>query len=256
MKKKDLNEQTAPEGYDYNAYTMQLKDKMLAGMIGFLAGVIVMHIFFGNVIVDILVGAVCAVVAQKVYRNFMINRIKNRLTLQFKDMLDSLNSSVSAGKNPSIAFVDAEKEMSNQYGADSEISRELEAINNGVLNGVNLEDLLADFGERSGIEDIRSFANVFVMSNRRGGNMKTIISECKNIICDKIEIEQELKTMSSATKNELNIMMVMPLLVVPLMSGFIQEGENSAVNILVKLVGLVMFIIAYLLGRKITDIKL
>lgn len=254
MIKKDMND--IPEGYQYENYNMQPKDRLLAGLIGFLAACVVMHIFFGNPIVDIVVGAACAVVAQKIYRKFMINRIKNRLTLQFKDMLDSLNSSVSAGKVMASAFVDAEKDMQLQYGPKSEICRELSLINNGIVNGMTIEELIRDFGDRSGVEDIRSFANVFLMANRRGGNMKTIISESKSIICDKIEIEQELRTMSSATKNELNIMMLMPLLVVPLMSGFVQEGSNEVLNVLVKIVGIIMFVIAYLIGRKITNIKL
>lgn len=255
MIKKDLNEQTSNEYY-YDSYTMKLKDRIIAGMIGFLAACIVMHIFFGNIIVDIVIGAGTAVIAQKIYRNFMINRIKNRLTLQFKDMLDSLNSSVSAGNVMSKAFIEAEKDMRLQYGTNSEICRELAIINNGVLNGLTIEELVGDFGKRSGIDDIKSFANVFLMSNRRGGNMKTIISESKSIICDKIEIEQELRAMSSATKNELNIMMLMPLVVVPLISGFVQDSGNDLINILVKIVGIIMFVIAYILGRKITNIKL
>ena len=250
MTKKGLIEQQSP-CYDYNTYSMGLKDRLLAGLIGFLGACIVMHIFFGNVFVDIVIGAVAAVLAQKIYRNVMINRIKNKLTLQFKDMLDSLNSSVSAGKVIAAAFADAHKDMQLQYGENSSICRELSIINNGLANGLTVEELVRDFGERSGIEDIRSFANVFLLSNRRGGNMKTIISESKSIICDKIEIEQEIKTMSSATKNEL-----MPLVVVPLISGFVQDGGNDVLNIIVKIVGIIMFVIAYMIGRKITDIKL
>ena len=255
MIKKGLTEPQSP-CYDYNTYNLQLKDRLISGMIGFLAACIVMHIFFGNPIVDIVIGIGVAVIAQKIYRNFMINRIKNKLTLQFKDMLDSLNSSVSAGKVIASAFADAEKDMELQYGEKSAICRELSIINNGLANGLTVEELVRDFGERSGIEDIKSFANVFLLSNRRGGNMKTIISESKSIICDKIEIEQEIKTMSSATKNELNIMMLMPLIVVPLISGFVQDGGNDMLNIIVKIVGIIMFVVAYLIGRKITNIKL
>ncbi len=257
MIKRGLN--NAAQGnssYDYNNYNMKLKDRLIAGFIGFAAACIVMHIFYGNVLVDIITGIIAAVIAQKIYRNFMINRIKNKLTLQFKDMLDSLNSSVSAGKVIATAFIDAEKDMRMQYGEKSSICTELNIINNGIENGFTVEELIRDFGERSGIEDIKNFANVFMLSNRRGGNMKTIISESKSIICDKIEIEQDIRAMSSATKNELNIMMLMPLVVVPLIGGFIQDGGSSAINIIVKIVGMAMFIFAYMIGRKITNIKL
>lgn len=242
--------------YDYSKYCMTATDKMLAMLVGFLGAAVVMHIFFGNIIVDVVIGVVCAFIAQPIYKNIKINSIKNQLTLQFKDMLDSLNSSVSAGKVIQAAFADAEKDMALQYGADSYICRELGIINSGLVNGVTVEELIRDFGERSGIEDISNFANVFMLSNRRGGNMKTIISESKSIICDKIEIEQEIKAMSSSVKSELYIMMMMPLLVVPLIGGFVQDGANDILNIIVKIVGLGMFIAAFVIGNKITDIKL
>ena len=241
--------------YDYSQYTMKSTDRMLAFIIGFGGACVILHIFFGNVIVDVLAGLICGVFAQKIYRNMMIDRIKNQLTLQFKDMLDSLNSSVSAGKVIVASFADAHKDMALQYGDNSYICKELGIITTGLANGINVEDLLADFGARSGIEDIQSFANVFMLSNRRGGNIKTIISESRSIICDKIEIEQEIKTMASSTKSELYIMMCMPIIIVPMMSGFTQDGANELVNILVKIVGLAMFIIAFIIGNKITDIK-
>ncbi len=241
--------------YDYSQYTMKTTDRLLAFLIGFGGACVVLHIFFGVVIIDVLAGVICGVLAQNIYRNFMINKIKNQLTLQFKDMLDSLNSSVSAGKVIVASFVDAHKDMALQYGDNSHICRELSIITTGLANGINVEDLLADFGARSGIEDIQSFANVFMLSNRRGGNIKNIISESRSIICDKIEIEQEIKTMASSTKGELYIMMCMPIVIVPMMSGFAADGGNDLINILVKVVGLAMFVIAFIIGNKITDIK-
>lgn len=86
--------------------------------------------------------------------------------------------------------------------------------------------------------------------------MKSIITETKSIICDKIDIEQEIHSVVNGTKNELNIMMIMPLLIVPLMSSFSQEGDNQVINIAVKLFGIVVFVIAYIIGRKIVNIKM
>ncbi len=241
--------------YDYTVYSMKPLDRILAFLIGFIAGVIVMHIFFGNVILDVIVGVGVGIAAQPIFRNFRRDQIQKQLTLQFKDMLDSINSSVSAGKVVNAAFIDAEKDMEMQYGADSFIYKEIKIINYGILSSRNIEELLLDFGQRSGIDDIVSFANVFAISNRRGGNMKTIIGETKSILCDKIEIEQDIHTMVNSSKNQLNIMMLMPLLVIPMMSSFSNEGDNEALNVLVKIGGIVIFIIAYIIGRKITNIK-
>lgn len=241
--------------YDYNKYDMKLSDRLIAFLIGFAGAAIVLHIFFGAVIVDIIFGVAAGIVAQRIYRNMMIKRIKKRLLLQFRDFLDSLNASVSAGKVVSAALVDAEKDLALQYGADSLICKEVRQINQGILNSVNIEDLLLDFGNRSGIDDIVSFANVFAISNRRGGEVKAIIGETKSILCDKIDIEQDIEASVSSAKNELNIIIIMPLLILPLMSSFTQDSDNPVINIGVKIFGLIAFIIAYIIGRKITNIK-
>lgn len=259
MKKKGLNNDAAPlqpELYDYSKYNMMLKDKLLAFLIGFVLAAVVMHIFFGYLIVDIIAGAIAGIVAQPIYRKSMINKNINKLTIQFKDMLDSLNSSVSAGNVMQRAFADAQTDMTFQHGADSFIVKELQTINNGIINGGTIEDMVMDLGRRSNVEDIVNFANVFKIAQRRGGNMKSIITETKNIICDKIEIEQEIHAVLNGTKNELNIMMIMPLVVVPMMSSFSQEGDNQMLNIMVKLFGIIVFIIAYIIGRKIVNIKM
>ena len=125
-----------------------------------------------------------------------------------------------------------------------------------IINAINIETLLSDLGERSGIDDIASFANVFAVTNRRGGDIKAIIAETKSILCDKIDIEQEIQAQLNSTKNELNILMLMPLVVVPMMSSFSQDSDNPAINIIVKIVGLGLFVFAYWIGRKITNIKI
>lgn len=254
LTKKKSDEQT--HAYDYNKYDMKTRDRLIAFLMGFLAAVVVLHIFFGSIIVDLIFGAVAGIVAQKIYRKMMIKRKKKQLLLQFRDLLDSLNASVSAGKVVGAAFADAEKDLTLQYGEDSIICKEVRLINQGLINSVKIEDLLMDFGIRSGIDDIMSFANVFAVSNRRGGEIKSVLGETKSILCDKIDIEQEIETSVSSSKNELNVIILMPLLIVPLMSSFTQDSDNPAINIGVKIFGLAAFIVAYIIGRKITNIKI
>lgn len=242
--------------YDYSTYTMKFTDRLTAFLIGAVIAVVVMHVFFGSIIFDIIVAVAAGIALQPVYRKKMIGRIQKKLTLQFRDMLDSVNSSVSAGKVAPVAFLDAEHDMMMQYGEDSYIYRELKLINIGIANGTNIEDLLLDFGSRSSIEDIESFANVFSIANRRGGNMRDILNETKSILCDKIEIEMEIKTMVSSTKNQLYVMMIMPLIIVPMLSGLSEGGGSSATDVLVRVGALIAFVAAFFIGDKITNIKL
>jgi len=68
----------------------------------------------------------------------------------------------------------------------------------------------------------------------------------------------EIGTLLSGNKNELNIMMIMPLIIIVSMEGLGSEMTvtgNSPLNILIKIVALGMFAAAYVLGKKITTIK-
>ena len=173
-------------------------------------------------------------------------------------MMESLAASYSAGKNTVDAFMDARQDMISIYGDDADIVDELKIICTGLGNNINIEVLLQDFAKRSEVEDIQSFADVFEICNRRGGDLKRIVGETRDIINDKMEIEMEIETMLSGNKNEFYIMMVMPVVIVLSLSssGLMSAASNTFSSIVIKIVCLGIFGIAYVLGKKIIDIKI
>ena len=64
--------------------------------------------------------------------------------------------------------------------------------------------------------------------------------------------------MLSGSKNELNIMMVMPVIIVIMLKGLgtSMAGTNTPATIIVKIICIGIFVLAYGMGRKITDIKI
>ena len=64
--------------------------------------------------------------------------------------------------------------------------------------------------------------------------------------------------MLSGNKNELNVMMAMPVIVVLSLStmGTGTVVSNAPVNLIIKLICLGIFGAAYLIGRKIVNIKI
>ena len=128
----------------------------------------------------------------------------------------------------------------------------------GLENNINIEELLLDFAKRSSLDDVMSFANVFEICNRQGSDLKRIVSDTREIINDKIEVEMEIETMIAGSKNELNIMMIMPVIVVVMLKGLGSgmAGSNSLAAVLVKMVCIGIFALAYVMGRKIIDIKI
>ena len=89
-------------------------------------------------------------------------------------------------------------------------------------------------------------------------DMRRVVGETREIINDKIETELEIQTLLTANKNDLNIMIVMPVLIMLMLNGMgnMSIVQNTPLNVLVKIGALALFGTAYYMGRKIVDIKI
>lgn len=241
------------DAVDYSVYHMNFREKMVGYLLGAVVGGVVFYVFVVQIIVAIIAAVAAGFMGVKVYGNRLQAKRKEVLLIQFKDLLESLCTSFGSGRNTVDAFHDAYQDLYNQFGEDGYIVRETKIILSGLQNNYTIEEMLRDFSDRCDLEDIRSFADVFEVTNRLGGNIMHIINETRNIIVDKVNIQLEIQTLISGTKNELNIMIIMPLIVVTQTQGF-TDGAG-AVGVLAKLGALVLFVGAYVLGQKMIRIK-
>lgn len=245
-------------GDDYTVYEISIRERILGYLIGFFAGAAAAHIMFGNYFSSLIIGLIIGFFAIPILRTYLFNRQKKTILLQFRDLLDSLSNSFSAGKNTPDAFSDALNDMKLSYGDDAIISKEVSIIISGLHSNFTIEDMLKDMSLRCGLQDINSFADTFSVCNRLGGNLKKVVSETRDIISDKIEIEMEIQTTITSNKNEMNVMALMPFVIV-LMMGLLGEESitaNTPLNIIVKFFAIALFVVAYVIGRRITNIKL
>lgn len=242
---------------DYNYYKMSVPTRIGCFIAGAAAGFILGYIFYEQVVLASIAAVICGCAFQPVYHKRFMDKRKRQLLLQFRDMLESLNASIGAGSNIQDSFLAAYKDMEVQYTESGYITKELGIIIAGMQNNIGIEALLSDFGERSGITDIISFADVFETSYQKGGNIKDIIKNTYQIIRDKIEIEIEIKTVVSSKTSEQNMMMVMPVLLVLLLKFTASDiiNLNSATGRMSTTMAMVIFAVAYLMSRKILSIK-
>lgn len=243
---------------DYYQYSMTFQERLIGAGIGFAAGAFVTMVFFRNVLVAALVGAALTVPGMLQYRKFLRDRRLRNLLFQFRDMMESLSASYSAGKNTQGAFQDACADLAAIYGEKADIVYELKLMVSGLYNGQNIETLLENFGQRSHLDDIETFATIFEVTSRYGGNLKKVVGETRQIISDKIETEMEIRTLLTANRNDLNIMIVMPVVLMLMMNGMgdLSVVQNTPANVLIKLAALALFGGAYYMGRKIVEIKI
>ncbi len=243
-------------GTDYTVYILSRSQKLLALAAGLLIGFVASYIYLNNTIVSILVGLVAAYKAPAIYTNILFRKRQQDLRVQFRDMLESLSNSYTVGMTANRAFHAAYSDMTVEHGPDAWITKELQLICSAHDNqGLEIKDMMNDFAQRSGIDDVRSFAGVFDVSSNLGGDIAKVVRETRDMIGDKIEVELEIQTIVTAQKNQLNILAVMPLIMSLLTRTFETGGGGGMIVVLLKLAALGLFVFAYWMGTKIVDIK-
>lgn len=260
---------------NYNEYYMK-KIEWLMYTIAFAAiGAVIGYIFYGGIgldihgeptrityIINLSVMSVFGIISFKILMPMRKNQLKTnrkkKIRKQFVDMLESLSVSIAAGQNVPSAMQTVKDDLLIQYTEKDYIVQEISVFLREMENGIPIEDLFSDFGKRTGIEDISNFGKVFEVAYRRGGNLKEIVKSCYDILSEKIEIEMEIQTKVASSANQMNIMILMPIFLIAMLKssgeGF-EENFTSASGIISTTVSILVFIIAYFVGRKILDIK-
>lgn len=261
--------------YNYKVYYMKPTEKLLYFLIAFAVGAIVGYLFYGgigkdefgeptmltyilNVVISCSVGIAAGIMFLPIRTKQIIAKKQSVLKLQFRDMLESLTTSLGAGKNVTDSFKTIYDDLKVQYEEDAYILKELEIIISGMANNIDVEDILEDFGRRSGIGDIESFANVFRICYRKGGNIKDTIRSTHEILSDKMEIAEDIETVVTGSKNEQNIMVVMPILLIgmiKLMSEDFANNFTTPTGIISTTIAIGMFVASYFIGKAVLNIK-
>ena len=261
--------------YNYKVYHTSALEKVLYFLLAFAVGAAVGYLFYGGIgkdefgnpttvtrILDITLSCGVGLAAGFLFLPIRTEQIKNKkisaLRKQFRDMLEGLTTSLGAGRNMPDSFQAVYEDLQVQYEEGASILQELEVILVGIRNNDKLEDLLVDFGIRSGIDDIISFANVFTISNRKGGNHKETIRNTYEILSDKMEINEDIETMVTANKSEQNLMIVMPVVLIgmiKMMSADFAANFTTGAGIIATTIGIGLFVAAYYVGRIVLDIK-
>lgn len=261
--------------YNYKVYYMKKIEKILYFLLAFAVGAAVGYLFYGgigkdefgdpttltwvlNITISTVVGLIAGIAFIPMRTKQIIDKQRKTLNTQFRDMLEAFNTSLGAGKNVVDSFHSVYEDLKVQYDEGAYILRELEIIISGMANNVDVEDLLYDFGVRSGIEDIESFANVFKICYRKGGNIKDTIRSTHEILSDKMEIAEDIETVVTSNKTEQMIMIVMPIALIgmiKMMSPEFAANFTTLTGIISTTIAIAMFVVAYFVGKAVLNIK-
>jgi tight adherence protein B len=245
---------------NYNKCPMKPYEHIAVFLVFAVIGTAILYVFYHSVFISLIVALAAAPFLESSYADGRIKARRKKLRVQFCDMLESMAVASRAGNTELHALESALKDLKLTYSDDADIIVEITNILNKYRNGIQLRVLFRDFGERSGVDDIISFAQIFEVIEGKSNKFSDIIKQTQQVISDKIEIEQEIETVLTAPKQETVMMLIMPVL---LMLMFSSDGDDGMMGILfttvfgriLTTVCVIIFIVSYFLAQKLTDIK-
>ncbi len=244
----------------YDSYDMSIRERLfyttIAGMFIFALA----FIFYRSVVFSLLLTPL-ALLYPGIKTKQIIKRRKKELNIQFKDMLYSLASSVSAGRTIEHAFKDALRDLSVLYPEPSTfILVEIRRIISRLDMNETLERALSEFAERACLEDVNNFVSVIKISKRSGGNIAEVIRNTSAIISDRIEVGQEIDMMLAERKFEQKVLNGVPVFMILLLSvsspEYIYPVFSTVAGRLTMSVSIVLIAAAWFISSKVCDIKL
>ncbi len=245
---------------DYSLYVMSAPERIFYISIAALAVFAAAFVFYRSLLLSALLVPL-ALFYPRLKTADLMERRKRELNIQFKDMLYSLSSSISAGRSVEASFRDVLRDLSVMYpDPRSLIITEVGFIIRRLEMNETIEAVLSDFAVRAGLEDVNNFVDVFITCKRSGGNIIEVIRNSSSIISDKIEVRQEIDTLLAQRKFEQKVLNLVPLFMIALLSvsaaDYIGPVFTTAAGRLAMTGAIFLLAAAWFISKRITDIRI
>lgn len=198
---------------DYREYELLLPE-YLRLLLCAAAGLAVICLTFYKSLTVFLCSLPLALLYPFLMRRSLCEKRKHALLLEFRDALGILTSYLSAGYSVENAFQASVPDLRELFGERSLMLQEFVLIIQGLRLSKNLETLLLNFAERSGLDDVGNFAEVFIVARKSGGELTRILQHTSDVIRDKLTITEEILTMNASKRYEQRIMNLVPFLII------------------------------------------
>lgn len=245
---------------DYDSYDMGLRERLLYIALASAVIFVVAFIFYRSFLLSMLLMPLSLLYPRMKTRDIIARR-KKELNIQFKDMLYSLSSSISAGKTVEGAFREVLKDLPVMYPEpDAFILVEVRRIISRLETNETLESALLDFSHRAKLDDVDNFVNVFNICKRSGGNLTEVVKNTSAIINDRIEVGQEVDTMLAERKFEQKVLNAVPIFMILMLSAtapdYMSPVFNTGLGRFTMSISILLLAAAWFISAKFSNIKL
>lgn len=172
---------------------------------------VILTLFYRSILWVLAMGVPFCMVAYRRLKGKWEEEERWQLNLEFKEGLQGIAAALNAGYSIENALLESQKDLTVLYGSDSLLYREFQVMLEQLHLNQPVESVFDDFAGRSGVEDIRSFAEIFRTAKRSGGDLVAITRTSAERIGEKIEVSREIRTMIAGKQMEGKIMNMVPL---------------------------------------------
>ncbi len=200
--------------HDYRLYSLRGKEILMLTVFCVVSSTLIGWMFYDTYI-GIALAPFIFYLTKKTVESLLAERRRRALRNQFRDVLYSFSSSFAAGAHMEEAMEISAFQIGELYGEDSYMEKELLYMIKKMRETAGGDvELWNDLAIRSGLEDIEDFARVFAACRDSGGDLVQAVDRASVLIVEKINIENEMRTLFSQKKTEGRMVGVMPLMMI------------------------------------------
>jgi tight adherence protein B len=242
----------------YENYVLTPVQWCLYGFQGLAAAGLFAYVFYRSIASFLLFVPMVFIFPMIKKRELKEERLQ-QLNLEFKEGILLLASFLSAGYSVENAFSASVKELILLYGEEGMVSKEFSHIKSQIRMNRSVEQALTEFAGRSGLDDVKNFAEVFAAAKRSGGELVSIISHTAAVIRDKVQVRQEILTMTASKQFEQKIMSIIPFFIVLYIDitspGFFNIMYSTGIGRVLMTLCMVIYIVAMGIAKRIMRIE-
>lgn len=188
-----------------------------------------------------------------------IKKRKEKLLNEFKDFLRVLKTFLEASYSVENAFAMSVRDVMMLHGKESMMVKELKSMVALLKINKPIDVVFKKFADKTHMEDIIDFSEVFIISKIHGGNISKIIGNTINVINDKIEVKIEIDTVTASKRFEKKLMNLLPFLIIIYMnissSSFLRPLYTTLEGRLLMTFALVVYFFSVKISKKILEIE-
>ncbi len=229
---------------------------MKPAVIGILIGCAAAFLFYRG-LPGLIPGALTAVYVFCSGRKRQKEKKRMERLEDFRNLITALSGALAGGGSLSHAFREAERDLGFLYEPRAEIRQVLSAIEKRQTLGETFSEAFREYAEKSGLSEIRDFAEMLELAEETGGDVIRIIRGTVEKIVTKIELRLEVERMVAAKRLEQKVMTMMPagilFFLMMTMPDFTAALYNTPGGRIIMSAALILNILADFWGEHIVE---